>query len=680
MRKFNLFFLLIPALGLAATITSPTGGNWHTAGTWTGGVAPAFGDAFIVQQGNLVCETGQTCSVGTVNTTTSTIGDGTHAATLTINGTMTLRGQVGMLGPNTDCTNNPSVVMGTGATLNLDENGGANPSGFLITTRPCVKFTFGTSGDVCTWGTSSPTCPTNINSTNNGSANGVLLKDSGDTFGTAQINWTGVAINNCGAASTTIAGCFQAETGGTASSWAWKQLYLHASGAFGVNTSAGTSASAPITIDSTISSGRLAHTDVYFQSECNSGTFSAFNASTPAGSNLTAACPGVARSVTNSLIRDVAYGGPTGGGDNFTAGTTVKNTFFDGLGTGSYYTSLTSANVGGGSWSYVVALSDADTCREDVAYTAILAPVADHVYGICVAAGGVPLILAQAINKSWHTNGSLTNAIFDPAFGGASGGGHSFTYGNYGASDDSGYWMFMSNISPLMNPALGYGIHFAEWSSVCGASPVTSITHITQPGTPTVGSFYICENSGVVSTPPVLSTFKGNIFYDSSARINPLMFGNSEAASQPANVVTPTGVDYNANFNFVPFVTTPYTTACTPGPCTNSGGPYAVPMTGSTPGSHDINIAPGLLDNTRNGYTWAELKGQAATSAGFRQAFINDGPSRIGTNIAALFWYINQGNKPTQALWNAMPDQTTIGASQPMMFGGAALGLRPVTQ
>jgi hypothetical protein len=93
-------------------------------------------------------------------------------------------------------------------------------------------------------------------------------------------------------------------------------------------------------------------------------------------------------------------------------------------------------------------------------------------------------------------------------------------------------------------------------------------------------------------------------------------------------------------------------------------------MTGSAPGAHDINgVDPGVA-NARNAYTWAATRGQPATYAGFRQAFINSGPSLIGANIAALFYSINQGTIPARALWNALPDGTTIGPSQPVMFPG----------
>jgi hypothetical protein len=236
----------------------------------------------------------------------------------------------------------------------------------------------------------------------------------------------------------------------------------------------------------------------------------------------------------------------------------------------------------------------------------------------------------------------------------------------------------MSYITILKNSALGFGCGFTQWSAVCPAAPTTSIKHLLSPGGTNIGPFYACEGNTSVAVPPVLSAYQGNIFYDSSPRVNPLMFGNSNAANQPANVVPPTGIDYNLNYNFVPFVTAPYTTACAPG-CTNSGSAYALPMTGAAPGPHDLPPgSPGLLDNTRNAYTWANTThGQPATAAGFKQVFINGGPSLIRANMAALFWYINQGNIPVRSLWNALPDGTTIGPSQPVMFPG---NMRTVTQ
>jgi len=456
--------------------------------------------------------------------------------------------------------------------------------------------------------------------------------------------------------------CYLSDLYQPGSSWFWQQIYLDGDSYFGTNIV--NSNATPISLDSVISSSRLTHTDIFFGSLCSNGSY------TPV---FTAACT-APKTITNSLIRDMSYTGT--GNDSFTAGATVKNVYWDGLGTN--YGSLTAANIAGGSWSYAVLAEDADACDESGINLGpgVLAPAADHIYNLCSAtpSGGIPVGIGWPTHASWGTV-SLSNVIFDNETNST---GHCII--PYGSAQENGYAMNMSFVTvlPTINGNGGCGLD--TWSSGCFAAPVTSITHALQPATglSTEGTFYACEGSGVATTVPLLSVFKGNIWLDSNVRNgNPLNFGTHTGdASQPANVATPSGIDYNTNYNFQPFATTPYTTACASG-CTNAGSPYAFPMTGSAPGTHDINIAPALVDGTRTAYTWAALRGQVASASGFRQVFINDGPSRIGSNIAALFYYINQGNIPTRSLWNAMPDGTTIGPSQPVMF---PRGVRTVTQ
>ena len=217
----------------------------------------------------------------------------------------------------------------------------------------------------------------------------------------------------------------------------------------------------------------------------------------------------------------------------------------------------------------------------------------------------------------------------------------------------------------------------SEWANICPAAPTFSITHWLNLYSGEYPDFYFCEGNMNAATAPVVTTYKGNIYYDTSQRSNPVGFGNANASNQPANVVIPSGTDYNTNWNFVPFVTAPYTTAC--GSCTNGGSPYAVPMTGSAPGAHDQNINPRVA-NARTAYTWSLTRGRAATLGGFVSVFLLGGPSLMGPNISALFQYINSNNVPVQSLWNAMPDGTTIGPAQPLMFplpGGTAMRTVP---
>src|SRR6185312_4800022 len=379
----------------------------------------------------------------------------------------------------------------------------------------CVHFVIGATGDLCTWGTSTPTCPTNVTSINNGTVNGILLLDSGTGFGDSVTNFKGVAISNCGVTSTTVAGCYQQEMFTSNTAWSWNQVYLNSSAAFGVNAGVGVgSNSTPISFNNTISGGtRIQGTDIYFESTCSAGAF------TP---SFIPACTG-ARSVTNSLLRNLRYDGVNS--DPFTAGATISNVYWDGL--GSYYPTLTAANIAGGSWSYVVSVADAKSCDEGAStYADILAPTADHIYALCTAVvSNPPLMLIQTSNKNWGTSVTLSNGIFDLQAT-TNGGGHCYLYGNDGSADD-GYGVTLSYITVLKNSTLGYGCGFTQWASLCPAAPTTSITHLLSPGGTQIGPLYICEGNTNAATPPSVSVFKGNIFYDSSARVNPIMFGNS---------------------------------------------------------------------------------------------------------------------------------------------------------
>src|SRR6185312_10356746 len=503
MKTIILIFALTPLLG-AASYTVAKSGNWHTASTFSPPGTPGFGDTITNNQFTLTCEAGSTCQVGKINTISMTLGDGTHGATLVNNGTLTIRGQGLLNGAARDCANAIAVTLATGSTLQLDENSTAASSGFVIQsgTSPCVRFTIGTSGDACLWGTTSPACPTNVTSINNGTVNGILLLDSGTGFGDSITNWNGVAITNCGIATTTIAGCYQQEMYTSASLWAWKQVYLNSSAAFGVDTNVAVgSNSVSIVIDGAISSGaRLQGTDIWFGGQCNAGAYSP---------SFIPACTG-ARSVTNSLLRDMKYDGVYS--DSFTAGATISNVYWDGL--GSYYPALTAANIAGGSWSRVVVVSDAATCDEGGgSYASILAPTADHVYALCTATGtNPPLVLLQPSNKNWGTNISFTNAIFDLQST-ATGGGHCYLYGSDGSADN-GYSVTMSYITVLRNSTLGYGCGFTQWSSLCPAAPIASITHLLSPGGTQIGPRYACEGNSNAAVPPALSVYKANIFYD----------------------------------------------------------------------------------------------------------------------------------------------------------------------
>ena len=176
----KILLLLLPSLlGATAYTSISAGGNWNVAATWGGSGIPGFGDTAYIPQGTVTCPESVTCDVGTVGSTSQlNIGDGTHAAALTVAGTLILRGTGIMTGAFNDCSHGPTVTLSDG-TLQMDEGGGSTPSGFVSGTTVCTIFDLGMSGEVCTWGTSTPTCSNNVTSINNGSANGVLLADGG---------------------------------------------------------------------------------------------------------------------------------------------------------------------------------------------------------------------------------------------------------------------------------------------------------------------------------------------------------------------------------------------------------------------------------------------------------------------------------------------------------------------
>ncbi|HWE52006.1 MAG TPA: hypothetical protein VG273_19595 [Bryobacteraceae bacterium] len=673
-RKVNLLFLSIPALCCAATFTASKSGNWNDPLTWGGAGVPGFGDTFVNNQYAVTVPVSTTANLGTVNSVSGTLGDGTHTASLIVNGTLNMRGRTQLFGPSYSCNGNYAVFqMGTGATLNLDENGGSAPSGFELSSSsasPCSVFRFGNPGDTCTWGTATPTCPTNVNSVNNGSANGVLLLDSLSGYGASITTWYGVAVNNCG--SSTVY-CYAPEFYSPGGSWTMGQVYLNASSVFGAKyTGVYANGAMPFSIDSVISQNRLAQADLFFFQNCNAGVYGPVPSDGSVSRVVTPAC--TAKTLTNSLVRNMGIDGTAN--DPWSEGATFKDVFVDGL--GSNYPNLTAANIAGGSWSYVVFANDARSCSQDGINLApgILAPALDHIYSICASTSGTKADVAIIpATPSWGTNIVASNMMFENETGILS---HCLF--PYGSTQGSGYKTTMSYLASIKtaSPCPLY-----TWGGACAASGAHSVTHAVQPGTgDTAETVFVCENNGVASG-QTLVTFKGNIFYDSYARQWPLAFGNNGSiydASQPANVADPAGTDYNANYNFAAATPARFTTACASG-CTNGGTAYNLPTTGAVPGTHDANVNPSFIDNARTAYTWAATRGQAATFAGLKQVFINDGPSRIGTNIAALFYYINSGLIPTaRPLQRALTDQTTIGTSQPGMRVGGLFGINAVTQ
>jgi hypothetical protein len=666
MKKLNLLFLLIPALcsGTSYIWSAGANGNWNVSTNWTPNGVPGFGDTATIVQYKVTVPASTTANIGTAGITAITLGNGAFGGGLTVAGTLDLRGTIALTGQFFDCVNPLTLTLSTGGLLELDENGTSNPSGMVIPSglSPCIVTTFGSPGDVCTW-SASTTCPTNVMSINNSSANGVLLRDlSGRGDNDNIVNWTGFQISNCGSAS--IA-CFQGGIDRSTDSWAWKQVSLVSDSWFGPLTSYGVgSDSVPITIDSTISSGtRLMGTDVFFGGQCTHGAYGTFNSSTPAGSNLiTKACRGL-RSITNSFISNEVPDGSNA--DPFTAGATIQNVFFDGLKSGSTY--FSSANIAGGSWNNVVVYGNNNSTT--TAYASILAPVANYVYAFSSGFAGETIDLTMPSNNTWGTNVSLSHVIVDDQDHAS--GSHCLIPGNPGTTSDAGYSISLSYYATTLDTGTGTGgCTFSGWSGGCPLSPLFSITHSNVPaGINAIASFFFCDGANIAAGGTVVGTWKANIFYDKSARTNPVGYPDAQA-TQPANIVSPTGTDYNDNFNAVPWPsgTAAVYNACASSVCTNIGTPYGLPMTGSAPGAHDVTTNPALLDNTRNAYSWALLHGQTADAAGFRQVFISGGPSAIGANIAALFYYIDRGNIPARSLWNAMPDGTTIGSSQPVMF------------
>lgn len=656
-RMMKALAFLFPVALFATSYTVNQNGNWHTAATFTPNGTPGFGDTINNSQYVLTCETGQTCDIGTVNSTALTISDGTHAASLIVNGTLDLRGQGMMNGVAYDCSHGSTVGLGTGALIQLDENGGAVPSGFTSGMSACTIFNLGTPGDQCTWGTSTPPCPTNVTSINNGSANGILLQDGGNGNGSSVMNFNGVSITDCGSNSTTV-GCSNGEFDNTfgGSSWYWHQVYLGGDGFFATNAAYGMASSVPIDINGAISQGRLGNTDVFFDTTCGSG---AYSGSYPNITLVSPAC-NVTRSITNSLLRDIQPDGVHA--DIGTMGMTITNTFWDGLGNTDL--SLASANIAGAAWSYVVAVTDRATCSEDSAtYLNILAPTADHIYSLCpsVSSTDNPIMLTIPANSGWGKDIKLSYVIFDNPTTNAGNQGHGL---NYTADYTNTFPVNLDHLVVLQNSLGTGGVGLTAWSSGCPKAPYLSITHSTDIAGATEGTIYFGEGGATVCTAPALDNFQGNIFVGAGT-LNPIAFGGGTTpTNQPANMALSATTDYNVNYGFLPFVITGFTTACASG-CTNSGSPYAVPMTGSTPGVHDMNVNPMLSNPAINAYTWAATQGQASSAAGFRNAFIVGGPSSIHTSIQNLFNYICSGYIPTNgSITHMEPDGSTPGMCQ----------------
>ena len=206
-----MFFILNVSFAQTTRISTASGGNWNTPGTWTTGVVPAANDPVIIVSTATVNTTAnRTCAgisiLGTLNLATGNIltvngdvsGTGTwkgntnndSARTISLNGNWSFTGTSAGTGPVAIFTGaNVQTLAGTigaAGTLNVNKTGGAlslanaltvgvfqNTAGtfdantFLLTTSSAPTLTAGTLRvGASTWGGNysfaSPTIPTNF--------------------------------------------------------------------------------------------------------------------------------------------------------------------------------------------------------------------------------------------------------------------------------------------------------------------------------------------------------------------------------------------------------------------------------------------------------------------------------------------------------------------------------------
>jgi len=195
------------------------------------------------------------------------------------------------------------------------------------------------------------------------------------------------------------------------------------------------------------------------------------------------------------------------------------------------------------------------------------------------------------------------------------------------------------------------------------------------------GNSSIALSEAAAGSANALASFKGVLKWDIPGRLIATRHLTGSNEQMVLNTATPENLDYNACFNCG--LSTRWGQFDDNGapPWSNSGSfvltnwntYYDVPLSGTVPGTHDLNgVDPKFVDDTRNLEKWAEkFYGKDPTIAGIRQVFLEAGKSDFGKMILEAQGWIRQGFAPREIRY-AVPDapRGRIGAVNPvLMFG-----------
>lgn len=163
----------------------------------------------------------------------------------------------------------------------------------------------------------------------------------------------------------------------------------------------------------------------------------------------------------------------------------------------------------------------------------------------------------------------------------------------------------------------------------------------------------------------MLSSFKDNLFYDTSARA--FILFDSGADNSVTDLVTSANADYNGKSNFL---------------AGDGGGYNNLEFSSGTPGSNDVEADPNFVDASRDLASWDSFNGGAGTASNAiaEMAKRNDSDFNSDYTVAKLKEYIQAGFTPQNAAFQgASSTGGDIGALAVVVASLGIKGLKEMT-
>jgi len=202
----------------------------------------------------------------------------------------------------------------------------------------------------------------------------------------------------------------------------------------------------------------------------------------------------------------------------------------------------------------------------------------------------------------------------------------------------------------LVLPRSGDGLKSSmTLATISNAGPTATITHNTFMGSDAF-EHGIQTNETVEARIGTFTSYKSNLYWDTSARGNHFNTATSGKNPPNDNILTPGNCTNNCSYNA--------STYSNPGK-SSDGTYYSIPTTTTVPGANDVNVNPNFVDSTRNFEKYATTFGDSATVANTLSRLKAD----PATRIPLLLTYVRGGFAPTNSqLATAGHDGATIGA------------------